>query len=128
MKNHKILQYSYWLSIICLIHCIAFPIFIAALPFLNIAIKINHVVELVILGSVLIFGSYALIHAYITHHKNPGPIIIFAIGFAISFYTHVLSHDHTSSLNFILEIGSGVFIAISQFYNLKITPRSCSHK
>lgn len=128
MKNHKMLQYSYWLSVICLIHCIAFPVFIAILPFLNIAIKVNHIVELIILGSVLILGSYALIHAYINHHKNPKPIIIFVIGFAISFYAHVILHDHTSQLSFILEISSGILIAASQFYNLKITPRSCSHK
>lgn len=127
MKNHKILKYSYWLSIICLIHCIAFPLFIAVLPFLNMAIKINHVVELIILGSVFVFGTYALVHAYITHHKNPLPLIIFALGFSISFYTHVLAHNHEPNSGFILEIISGVLIAASQFYNIKITPKTCSH-
>lgn len=127
MKNHKILKYSYWLSIICLIHCIAFPLMIAILPFLNIVIEINHLVELIILVSVLIFGSYALIHAYLTHHKNPLPLIIFSIGFVISFYTHVIAHSHGNTFGMILEIISGLLIASSQFYNLKITPKTCSH-
>lgn len=127
MKNHKILKYSYWLSVACLIHCIAFPLFIAVLPFLNMAIHINHFVELIILTSVFIFGTYALTHAYFTHHKNPRPILIFAVGFLISFYTHVIAHSHGSLSGIILEIFSGVLIAGSQFYNIKITPRTCSH-
>lgn len=128
MKKHKLLQYSYWLSIICLIHCIAFPLLIAVLPFLNIAIKINHVVEFIILGSVLIFGSYALIHAYVNHHKNPIPLMLFVVGFVISFYSHVIIHSHNNYTTIILEVISGILIASSQFYNIKLTPRTCSHR
>lgn len=135
MKNHNILKYSYWLSIICLVHCITFPILAIILPFVNIVFEINHWVEISIILSVIIFGSYALIHAYINHHKNYKPLLIFYIGIAISVYIHFFNHDHaghnhggaSNNLSLFLEIFSGVLIAGSQFYNLKITPRTCSH-
>lgn len=79
-----------------------------------------------IIISVFIFGSYSLIHAYINHHKNIKPIIIFYLGMAISFYIHFIAHSHDNS-GMILEIFSGVLIAGSQFYNLKITPKTCTH-
>ena len=127
MNNHKILIYSYWLSIICLIHCISFPIIIAILPFLDIVFEINKWLEVGIILSVLIFGSYSLIHAYITHHKNIKPLIIFYFGIVLSFYIHFIAHNHANS-GILLEIISGVVIAGSQFYNLKITPKTCTNK
>ena len=133
MDNHKILKYSYWLSIICLIHCITFPILTAILPFINIVFEINEWIEIGIIGSVIIFGSYSLIHAYITHHKNINPLVVFYIGIIISVYIHFPenhSHNHNNfSFNYkiFLEIFSGILIAFAQLYNLKITPRTCNH-
>jgi hypothetical protein len=132
MKNHKMLLYSYWLSVICLIHCISFPLLIAFLPFLNVAFEINHWLEVGILLSVFIFGSYSLIHACITHHKNYFPLVMFYIGVALAVFVHFFYHKHTIDtgqdyLSFGLEILSGVIMAGAQFYNLKITPRACSH-
>ena len=90
MKTHKILQYSYWLSLLCLIHCIAFPLLIAILPILGMAFEINHWLELIILFSVIILGSFSLIHAYQTHHNNIKPILIFYLGIALSIYMHLI--------------------------------------
>ncbi|MFT4646014.1 MAG: hypothetical protein ACI8ZX_002438 [Planctomycetota bacterium] len=126
MDNHKILIYSYWLSVICLIHCISFPIIIAILPVIGIVFEINEWIEIGIILSVLIFGSYSLIHAYITHHKNIKPLVIFYFGMSISFYIHFIAHDHSSNA-LILEIISGAIIAGAQFYNLKITPKTCNN-
>lgn len=133
MNNHKILKYSYWLSIICLIHCISFPIIIAILPFIDIVFEINTWLEFAIILSVIVFGSYSLIHAYKTHHQNIKPLVIFFIGIAISVYIHFIAHDthaghnRTNYLSTFIEILSGVIIAGAQFYNLKITPKTCSH-
>ena len=127
MQNHKILKYSYWLSVICLIHCVTFPIITIILPFLDIVFEINEWVEISIILSVIVFGSYSLIHAYITHHKNIKPIIIFYIGVSISIYIHFIYNNLHNNFTLFLEIFSGVLIAVSQFYNLKITPKSCNH-
>lgn len=127
MNNHKILIYSYWLSIVCLIHCISFPIIIMILPFLDIVFGRSEWLEVGIILSVLIFGSYSLIHAYMTHHKNIKPIIIFYFGMALSFYIHFIAHNHDNS-GILIEIISGVVIAGAQFYNLKITPKTCTNK
>ena len=127
MNKHKILIYSYWLSIVCLIHCISFPIIIMILPFLDIVFGRSEWLEVGIILSVLIFGSYSLIHAYMTHHKNIKPIIIFYFGMALSFYIHFIAHNHDNS-GILIEIISGVVIAGAQFYNLKITPKTCTNK
>jgi len=133
MNNHNILQYSYWLSVICLIHCISFPILIAILPFIDVVFEINKWVELAIILSVIVFGSYSLIHAYMNHHKNIKPLVIFFIGIALSVYIHFIAHNehqghnHGFNLNVFIEIFAGIIIAGAQFYNLKITPRTCSH-
>lgn len=126
MENHKFLKYSYWLSVACLVHCIAFPLIIAVLPFLNIFVEINHTLELFLIGSIIIFGTYSLVHAYSSHHKNILPLILFAIGISISVYIHFFHHEHSLN-NTLLEILSGLIIAISQFWNIKLTPKSCSH-
>lgn len=127
MNNHKILKYSYWLSIVCLIHCISFPLLIAILPFLDIVFEINKWLEIAIILSVVIFGTYSLFHAYKTHHHNKSPLIIFFIGIIISIYIHFIAHDFSNGLSIFLEIFSGILLAGAQFYNLKITPKSCSH-
>jgi len=87
----------------------------------------NEWVEISIILSVIVFGSYSLIHAYITHHKNIKPIIIFYIGVSISIYIHFIYNNLHNNFTLFLEIFSGVLIAVSQFYNLKITPKSCNH-
>lgn len=131
MKTHKILQYSYWLSLLCLVHCIAFPLIIAILPILGMAFEINHWLEIIILFSVLIMGSFSLIHTYQTHHKNYLPLLIFYFGIGISLYIHFLyPHIHSIEIDYFslfFEILSGILIAGAQFYNLKITPKQCSH-
>ncbi|MGB1017456.1 MAG: MerC domain-containing protein [Chitinophagales bacterium] len=126
MENHKFLKYSYWLSLACLIHCIAFPIIIATLPFLNIFVSINHTVELILIGSVIVLGSYSLFHAFLNHHKNILPLVLFFLGISLSVYIHIFNHEHSLN-NTILEIVSGLIIAGSQFWNLKMTPKSCTH-
>lgn len=126
MNNHKIFKYSYWLSIVCLIHCISFPIIIALLPFMDIVFEINEWFEFGIIFSIIIFGSYSLIHAYKTHHKNILPIIIFYLGIIISVYIHFIAEHSHGNESMFLEIFSGVIIAGAQFYNLKITPKACN--
>lgn len=137
MASHKILKYSYWLSLLCLVHCISFPIAIAFLPIFDIAFDLGIKAELAILLSVFILGSYALWHAFIKHHKNYLPLIIFYIGIALSVYIHFIyqnpfgDHHHTHNHSWgvvAIEVFSGILIALAQFYNLKITPKSCSHK
>ena len=126
-NSHKVLRYSYWLSIICLIHCISFPLIIAILPFIDIVFEINHSIEIAILLSVFIMGSYALIHSYINHHKNKIPLIIFYIGIVLSLITHVYFHEANGFLRIFLEVFSGLLLAIAQYINIKITPITCSH-
>lgn len=124
----NISKISYYLSLLCLVHCLAFPILVAVLPLLNIVFEISHITELFILSSIVILGSYSLIHSYSNHHHKALPLVIFYIGVSFSIYVHFgMSHSHEFNyLIFLTEIISGLLIAVSQFYNLRLTPKNCS--
>ncbi|MGB1248404.1 MAG: MerC domain-containing protein [Chitinophagales bacterium] len=121
--NHSILRLSFWLSTLCLIHCIVFPILIVLLPVFNMAFEINHWVEISLLGSTLFLGLYSLYHGYKLHHKDIRPIVIFLVGMGIAFFMHLVLHSHQnpSTFKMCVEIFGSLLIAASQFWNLRLT-------
>jgi hypothetical protein len=120
--NHVWLKTGIWLSTICLIHCITFPIIIALLPVFKIAFAVNHYVEVGLLLSTAAIGTYSLWHGFKLHHKKISPLLLFFSGVILMFILH-LNHHHEgfSFLRVFGEISGALFIASSLFLNLRLT-------
>lgn len=69
-------------SVACAIHCVVLPLLVTSLPLFGINIIHNIFFEWGMIALAFCIGVYALIHGYKTHHRNPLPVWIFAIGFA----------------------------------------------
>lgn len=119
--NHFWLKTSIWLSTICLIHCITFPIIIALLPIVNIAFEVNHWLEFILLSSTAVIGGYSLIHGYKLHHQKLLPLVFFAIGISIMLSVHYIFHIHGGFLGVFSEISGALFIASALYINLRLT-------
>ena len=69
-------------SVLCAIHCALLPLLVTSLSLFGIEVIHNSWFEWSMIGLAFIVGSYALFHGYRTHHKNPGPLYLFGVGFA----------------------------------------------
>lgn len=119
--NHFWLKTSIWLSTICLIHCITFPIIIALLPVVNIAFEVNHWLEFVLISSTAVIGGYSLFHGYKLHHRKVLPLLFFGIGISIMLSVHYIFHIHSGFLSIFSEISGALFIASALYINLRLT-------
>ena len=119
--DHKGLKISVFLSVLCLIHCISFPILIVLLPFFNIAFHPPHWIEYLLLGSTAALGYYSMRHGFSLHHHFKYPILLFTLGIVGSFSVH-LYFEHTTNWWIIsLEVFFAALIAISQIINYRLT-------
>lgn len=119
--DHKGLKISVFLSVLCLIHCISFPILIVLLPFFNIAFHPPHWIEYLLLGSTAALGYYSMRHGFSLHHHFKYPILLFTLGIVGAFSVH-LYFEHTTNWWIIsLEVFFAALIAISQIINYRLT-------
>jgi hypothetical protein len=119
--NHIWLKTGIWLSTICLIHCISFPIIIALLPVFKIAFSVNHHVEMILLVSTAAIGTYSLWHGFKLHHHKVAPLLLFFFGVALMFFLHLNHHAEPNFLRIFGEISGALFIASSLYLNLRLT-------
>jgi hypothetical protein len=117
--QHSSGKLSLFLSILCLVHCIATPLLLMAFPLLSIYLKSFHTAEWYLLGISFILGVLSIKHGMDNHYKSFIPIIIFIIGMGIAALSHLI-FDESMLANALLVIG-GIVAAIAQYYNLKLS-------
>jgi len=126
--DHSGLRLSIFLSTLCLIHCITFPILIAVLALFSVTFHPPLWIEFTLLGATAALGYYSMRHGFTLHYHSKWPLVLFTIGIVGAFAVHIFWHTH--DLNLIktaLEIFFALLIAISQVVNYRLTKNhSCT--
>jgi len=110
-----------WLSGLCAIHCIAFPLVLIFIPFAESYLHFNVAVEIAIYASILLIGGVFMLQDY-KRHFNKIPIVLFLMGFALLLIAHCLTY---SALHFSFMILGGALLAIGQLYNIRLHKLVC---
>jgi len=110
-------------SVLCLIHCIAFPLLFSILPAL---VSLDEPFEFMLLVIAFIIGTISM-SDNIRKHKYIKPIVLFIIGFGLM-GTSIYVHVHYLNLIGLL------FLIIAHYINWKFIkkmdgchPHTCKH-
>jgi len=114
-------RFSAWLSGLCVIHCIAFPMALVFIPFAESYLYFNIAVEIAIYTSILLLGGGFMWQDY-NRHFNKLPIVLFLTGFALLLIAHCLT---SSVLHFSFMILGGALLAVGQLYNIRLHKLVC---
>jgi len=101
-KSNQVEKLSSWsmgLSLLCAIHCMATPIFVAGVSLMGVSFLADPFWEMLILGMSAIIALVALTTSYVSH-KNSLPFLIFGFGF-LFILPGLIWHIH-----WIISIGS----------------------
>jgi hypothetical protein len=123
LKRHSHLLYKtgMFLSFLCLIHCLATPILLTALPFIA-KDFISHTTEIyLILGSIGI-GIYLLSRDYQVH-KNKTPLLLLVLASSSHFLGLMIVAEHLE-LPFII-LGS-LLLSGSYILNWRLHSKICT--
>ena len=123
--NHKHYseQIAVFLSVLCTIHCVITPILVVILPAVGQYFEQYHWVENIIILSVFVLGTSAVLHGYKEHHHNKIPSFIFFFGLMIlsaSSFAKYIFNIENASLHFWSGLG-GIIAGVGQLYNLKLS-------
>ncbi len=99
-------------SVICLIHCMAMPFLLAALPFLGLSFLDTEEAHWVLAGLIVIFAMTAIFPAYLKH-KKPSILAALIVGLSLVVYgaffaEHTLGHAYEMPL---LVVGNLILVA-----------------
>ena len=82
-----------------------------------------HWVEYILIASVFVLGTSAVLHGYKDHHQNKLPVYIFFGGLILLCSASILKivfNVHDSSEHFLSGFG-GIICGCGQLYNLKLS-------
>ena len=147
---------GFFLSMLCAIHCLFFPIFLVILPLLGMVFLLNETAEKAfVIGSVLM-AAFSLIWGY-SMHKKKIPLLVYLAGASMLLTaTFLLSHSHAhvevhqesehvhehetahqesiqnrpqgNPLSLLLLVLGGVSIASSHYLNKKMCSSCPAHR
>ncbi|MCO5234289.1 MAG: MerC domain-containing protein [Chitinophagales bacterium] len=119
IHSHKIGKISTALSVLCAIHCAATPVLVIFLPFLG-----NHSsdwFEIAMIVFIIILGGSSILHGLRGHHHNKFPAIFFGVGVILMITGLFLHSEHQTTIHTVVMVTGGIFSAIGQIYNLKLS-------
>jgi drug/metabolite transporter (DMT)-like permease len=119
--DHRGMKLTLFLSTLCLIHCITFPILIVLMPVFNIAFHPPEWIEYVLLGSTAVLGYYSMRHGFSLHHHARYPVLLFTIGIFGAFGIHLIFHHSLNAWLIAGEVFFAILIALSQIINYRLT-------
>lgn len=121
----KIDKFGAWTSLLCLIHCLGFPVLATVLPFLT---NISSSVEWFFIIFAFIFGTMSFIDNYL-RHKYIWSLVLFVVGFFL-----IVSHKVFASMEYYHLIGL-LLLIVAHWLNYKnikkldgCHPHGCSHE
>lgn len=125
--QHRGMKATLFLSTLCLIHCITFPLLIVLMPIFNMTFHPPEWIEYLLLGSTAFLGYYSMRHGFSLHHHLRYPVILFTIGIFGASGIHLLFHNELNTWLIVGEIFFTSLIAISQVINYRLTnTHSCT--
>ncbi len=120
--KHNLGKVSFYLSFLCLIHCILTPILVSLIPFLHSLGNIGPNSEIIILLIALLIGVGSILHGLKDHYTNKLPLILFIIGNVGLIINALVGNHHHSALHlhdmFPIVLGT-LLMSTGQFLNLK---------
>jgi len=108
-------------SLLCAVHCAALPFLLSLAPLAGLKFLNSAWIEYFIILASFSIASYALVHGYRRHHKQPLALIIVVIGFILIGAGHLLQAKWREIT---LTSCGGVTIAIAHLINWKHIRRS----
>lgn len=125
--QHRGMKVTLFLSTLCLIHCITFPLLIVLMPIFNMTFHPPEWIEYLLLGSTAFLGYYSMRHGLLLHHHHRYPVILFTIGIFGASGIHLLFQNELNAWLILGEIFFTSLIAISQVINYRLTnTHSCT--
>ena len=122
-----------WLSGVCIIHCVLFPLVMVFFPFLSAAFAAAESWEWAFIGFSVIIAFFAMIQGYV-YHKKPIPYILAITGFGAFIFAKV-AFDKAYSFSIftttIVYVGAGFSILLAHYLNHKFMHHAkcaCEHE
>ena len=118
-KTKKLDNISIYISGLCLIHCLAFPIFTVSIPIFGFFAE-SHFHEILIFFIIPI-STFALYRGFKTH-KSGQIISLGIIGAIFIFLGATILHNETNSIyELIITVIGSLLLAIAHFNNNRIS-------
>ncbi|HTQ63815.1 MAG TPA: MerC domain-containing protein [Puia sp.] len=108
-------------SLVCAVHCVLLPVFFSTLPFLGIEILENKTIEIIVIATSLVVGSWALFNGYRHYHKG-WFLVIFVFGIIVLVISNTMITRR--SWEIVLKAIAAVSIVTAHLYNWKFSKRS----
>ena len=129
MKKNQLARHSkIWdrsgilVTFVCLLHCLALPLLITAIPFGHNILR-SHWLETLLLCLGVLFGSMSFLASYRQHHKL-GPFLVGASGMILlivnltgGFFSHFVFHAEMPELE-ALVIAGGCLLICGHLWNM----------
>ena len=111
-------------SLACAIHCILLPLLFSTLPLFGIEIIDNWKIEVAMIATAFITGSWALYHGYKIHHHHFWLLPVFAVGLLL-----VVSGNFATQywLDMTLKFFGAGLIVTAHIFNLKYNSQCTVH-
>lgn len=108
-------------SLACAIHCIMLPLIFSTLPLFGIEVMKNWKIEVVMILTSFVAGSWALYHGYKKHHHRIWMLLLFIAGLSLVIIANFIS---TQWIEMVLKFFGAGGIVTAHIYNLKYN-KSC---
>jgi MerC mercury resistance protein len=107
---HILNKIGLWLSVLCMIHCLAMPFLLTALPFLS-GNLISEQSEKILIGVSAVLAVFLLIKDY-RNHRNPLPLVLLSLALCFNF-TGIFFAKNTYEIFFNV---TGALLMASAYY------------
>lgn len=101
------------LSIFCAIHCLATPLLIIILPLVGLGILVSEPMELIIIGSIIVFACSSLIWGY-KYHKKLYALLLLLTGIVVLVISHL---SLTGLLEIVMHVTAGLCLMCAHLVN-----------
>lgn len=122
---HTLNKVGLWLSVLCMIHCLAMPFIITALPFLSKSL-IGEQTEKLLIGASAVLAVILLRKDY-RNHQNIIPFVLLAIALCFNFVGIFWAKEGTQET--FLNVTGALLMAAAYYSNWYYHRKTChSHQ
>lgn len=108
-------------SMLCVIHCVAFPFLLSLAPVAGFQILSDPAIEYAVIIFGLIIAGLSILHGY-GHHRKKAAFYTVATGFILIILGHLL-HSHEAQEIYLTVIGA-IIVAAAHFINWQQVQRA----
>ncbi len=93
-------------SWLCLVHCLAMPLFVSFLPLFGLSFLADEATELVIISVSICLAIISFLPSYLKRHRKLNPIFLFVGGISMIILSHLLFEENIAGKVAFLLLGS----------------------